>query len=188
MTDWKDIRALAIDIDGVMTRGDLLAFPDGTLLRSYNAKDTFALRMASMKGLRVAVITGARGEAVIRRFTGLGVKPEDLYLNSSNKPADLGRFCDRTGLSPDRIAYVGDDLPDLPVMKLVGLSVAPSDAVPEVRNEADVVTEEKGGCGCVRSVVTRILKAQGKWDFDPMEYSRSFSVTDTTPDKTASNG
>lgn len=187
MAEWKDIKVLAVDIDGVMTKGELLACPDGTLLRIYNAKDTFALRMASMKGLRVVVITGARGEAVIRRFTGLGTKEEDLYLNSRDKAADLKDFCRKNGVLPEHIAYIGDDLPDIPVLKLVGKSVAPADAVREVQEVAEYVTEQSGGEGCVRWTVEKILKARGLWSFDGKKYEQAFGVTDSSPDR-ASNG
>lgn len=187
MAKWKDIKVIAVDIDGVMTKGELLACPDGTLLRLYNAKDTFALRMASMKGLRIVVITGARGEAVIRRFTGLGAKEEDLYLNSRDKAADLKDFCRNNGVLPEQIAYVGDDLPDIPVLKLVGKSIAPCDAVPEVQKAVNYVAPRKGGQGCVRWTVEKILKARGQWSFDGKKYEQAFGVSDSSPDK-ASNG
>lgn len=187
MPNWKDIQVLALDIDGVMTKGELLALPDGTLLRIYNAKDTFALRMASMKGLRVVIITGARGEAVVRRFTGLGVKEEDMYLNSRDKASDLKRFCSSNNVRPEQIAYIGDDLPDIPALRLVGKSVAPADAVPEVQEAVKYITEENGGEGCVRWTVEKILKAKGLWSFDGHKYEEAFGVCDSSPDR-ASNG
>ena len=178
MTALSDIEVLALDIDGVMTDGGLLAMPDGNLLRVYNAKDTFALRMANMLGLRVVVITGARGEAVTRRFTSLGVRPEDLFLNSKDKLKILRRFCLENGFSIDRVAFVGDDLPDLPAIRESGLGVAPADAVEEVRDAADWVTVQSGGKGCVRAVVQAILESKGQWNFDAGQYECTYASTD----------
>ena len=187
MSKWKDIKVLALDIDGVMTRGELLALPDGTLLRIYNAKDTFALRMATMKGLRVVLITGARGEAVVRRFSGLGVKEEDMFLNSRDKAADFRKFCKANYIDPSQVAYIGDDLPDIPLLKLVGKSIAPADAVPEVQESVEYLTDANGGEGCVRWVVEKILKAKGLWSFDGHKYEEAFGVCDSSPDS-AANG
>lgn len=180
MTDWKDIQVLALDVDGVMTRGYLTALSDGTLLRTYNSKDTFALRMAAMKGLRIAIVSGSRGQAIEKRFLALGVRPEDLCLNSHDKGRDLCDFCERNGYELSQVAFMGDDLPDLPALKLAGISICPSDAVPEVLGIVDHVTEERGGECSVRSVVKKILLAKGLWEFDPSQYKSVFSVTDVS--------
>lgn len=175
MAQWKDIKVLALDVDGVMTRGDLLALEDGSLLRTYNAKDTFAVRLAVLKGLRVAVFTGAREKAITVRFTSLGVKEEDIYLNSRDKAKDLKHFCDKNGISPEEIAYIGDDIPDIPALKMVGKAIVPADASPEAAKAAEYMTTENGGQGCVRWVVKKTLKEKGLWDFDAGQYDAFFA-------------
>lgn len=168
------IRAIAFDIDGVMTDGGILAMSDGDLLRVFDAKDSFGVRMAKMNGLHTAVITGGSSESILKRFSVCGVDPDDIYLHSRIKLDDFNAFCLKHSLLPEEVMFFGDDLPDIPVMKASGIGVAPADAVKEVRQAADFVSPFKGGHGCIRHAVEMVLKAQGRWHLDNEMYKKMF--------------
>jgi len=170
----RTIRAIAFDIDGVMTDGGILAMPDGDLLRVFDAKDSFGVRMAKMNGLHTAIITGGSSDSIVKRFSVCGVDPDDIYLHSRVKLEDLNRFCQKHSLRLEEVMYFGDDLPDIPVMKAVGISVAPADAVVEVQAIADFVSDYNGGHGCVRDAIERVLRAQGRWQLDDELYRKMF--------------
>ena len=153
------IRAFAFDVDGVMTDGGILADLEGELFRTFNAKDGFALGMASMHGYALSIITGGRSESIRKRALTCGVKPEDVY---------------RYSLQPHQVMYVGDDIPDIPVMAACGLGACPSDAVPEVKEAADYISSLPGGRGCCREVIEMVMKLHGKWALDVAEYKRKF--------------
>ena len=160
MTEFKDIRAIAFDIDGVMTDGGILAMPDGDLLRVFDAKDSFGVRMAKMNGLHTGIITGGSSESIIKRFSVCGVDPDDIYLHSRIKLDDFNAFCQKHSLRAEEVMFFGDDLPDI--------------HVEEVRQAADFVSEFKGGHGCVRNAVEMVLKAQGRWHLDDALYKKLF--------------
>ena len=168
------IKAIAFDIDGVMTDGGILAMPDGDLLRVFDAKDSFGVRMAKMNGLHTGIITGGSSESIVKRFSYCGVKPEDIYLHSRIKLDDFNTFCQRHSLLPEEVMFFGDDLPDIPVLKACGIGVAPADAVEEVKQAADFVSPCAGGHGCVRHAVEMILKTQGRWQLDDALYKKLF--------------
>ena len=168
------IKAIAFDIDGVMTDGGILAMPDGDLLRVFDAKDSFGVRMAKMNGLHTGIITGGSSESIVKRFSYCGVEPEDIYLHSRVKLDDFNEFCQRHSLLPEEVMFFGDDLPDIPVMKACGIGVAPADAVEEVKQAADFVSPCAGGHGCVRHAVEMILKTQGRWQLDDTLYKKMF--------------
>lgn len=168
------IKAFAMDIDGVITDGSVLVSESGKPLRNFNEKDGFALRLAATQGYRLACITGGSLEAVRVRMKAYGVPAEDVYMHSCNKIADFRLFCEKYGLAADEVLYMGDDLPDLPVIMAAGLGVAPADAAPEVLSAADYVTPCNGGRGVVRNTIELVLRAQGKWVFDVEKYARMF--------------
>lgn len=168
------IRAFAFDVDGVLTDGGILANLEGELFRTFDSKDGFALRMASMHGYRLAIITGGRSESIRRRFTTCGVRPEDVYLGSRDKIEDFDDFCRRYALSREEVMYFGDDLPDIPVMRACGIGACPSDAVPEVKEAADYISAFPGGKRCCRSAVEMVMKCQGKWVLDVQQYKKKF--------------
>ena len=174
MTDLKDIKGFAFDIDGVMTDGGILADLEGQLYRTYDAKDGFAVRMASMNGYPVGVITGARSQSVRARFEGNGIPPEDVYLGSRDKITDFEDFCARHGLKQSEVMYFGDDIPDIPVILATGIGVVPSDAVDEAKEAADIVSDRPGGKCCVRRHIEQVMKAQGRWNFDVQVYKKRF--------------
>ena len=174
MTDLKDIKAFAFDIDGVMTDGGILADLEGQLYRTYDAKDGFAVRMAAMNGFPVGVITGARSQSVRARFSGNGIPPEDVYLGSRDKITDFDDFCARHGLERSEVMYFGDDVPDIPVLMAAGIGVVPSDGVDEAKEAADIVSDRPGGKCCVRRHIEQVMRAQGKWNFDVNVYKSRF--------------
>ena len=168
------IKAIAFDIDGVMTDGGILALSNGDLLRVFDSKDSFGVRMAKMNGLHTGIITGGSSESILRRFSVCGVDPEDIYLHSRIKLDDFKAFCQKHSLLPEEVMFFGDDLPDIPVMKACGIGVAPADAVEEVKQAADFISPFPGGHGCVRNAVEMVLKTQGRWQLDDALYKKMF--------------
>ncbi len=174
MTDLSSIKAFAFDIDGVATDGGVFCFSDGDLLRTYDAKDGFAIRMAVMHGYPVAVITGGSSESIRRRMVTSGIPADDIYLHCRDKRVEFKDFCQKHNLSPKDVMYFGDDVPDIDVLKKCGCGVCPSDAVEEVKEIADWVSTFPAGKGCLRECIEKTLRAQGKWTFDPDTYKKLF--------------
>ena len=170
----KGIKAFVFDVDGVLTDGGIFANLDGELLRTFDSKDGFALRMAYMHGYRLGVISGGRSESIRKRVQQCGMKAEDVYLGSRDKIEDFEDFCRKHDLGPEEIMYFGDDLPDIPVMTVCGCGVAPSDAVDDVLEAADHVSTKPGGKGCVRETIEMVMKLQGTWELDVQDYKRKF--------------
>ena len=163
------IKAFAFDVDGVFTDGSVMCFPDGDLIRTYNAKDGFALRTAYLKGYPVAIITGGFSNSIEKRFAdGLA---NEIYMKSKNKVPDFMDFCNKYNLDPSEVVFVGDDIPDIPILKICGLSVCPSDAVAEVKSACEYISIFPGGKGCVRDIIEQVLKVHNNWDFDPVAFS-----------------
>lgn len=171
---FKSIKAFAFDVDGVFTDGGILADLNGELYRTFDAKDAFAVRMASMQGYPLAIITGGRSESIRKRFRTCGVDAEDVYLGSRAKIEDFNDFCNRHNLNAEDVMYFGDDVPDIPVMVACGCGVAPADAVDEVKEIADLVSTKPGGKGCVRSTIEMVMRAQCKWELDIETYKNKF--------------
>lgn len=172
--DLSKIKAFAFDIDGVATDGGVFCFGDGDLLRTYDARDGFAIRLAVMNGYPVAVITGGSSESIRKRMITSGVKPEDVFLHCRDKREQYGIFCERYSLSPEEVMYFGDDVPDIDCMKMSGCGVCPSDAIEEVKAIAHYVTSRPGGKGCLREAIERTLREQGRWDFNAGTYNKLF--------------
>lgn len=155
------IRLFAFDYDGVFTDGTVWMLPDGTPLRSAYVRDGYAVQWAVKQGLDLAVVTGGKEAAVTARMAALGV--HQVYLGSDNKLAVMERICLEKGILPSEVAYMGDDVPDLPVLEWVGMAACPSDAIPEVRAVCDYVSPFAGGRGCVRDVLEQTLRLKGRW-------------------------
>lgn len=170
-TKLSRIKAFAFDVDGVFTDGSVLATDNGDLLRMHNAKDGFAVRMAVLAGYPVAVITGGVSQSIINRFLQLGLDRRDIYTGSHVKLPDFLDFCKCHNLSPDEVLFMGDDIPDIPVLKECGLPSAPSDAVTEVREVCDYISLYPGGKCCVRDIIEQTLKIHGKWNLSQVAYS-----------------
>lgn len=160
------ITTFIFDVDGVLTNGIVTIFPDGELVRQMNIKDGYALKTAVQKGYNVCIISGGTNEGVRKRLSALGIK--DIYLGAHNKIQQFNEYLNNHTIQPENVLYMGDDIPDYPVMKLVGLAACPKDAVPEIQDVSHYVSQKKGGNGCVRDVIEQVLKVQDKWngDFD----------------------
>ena len=159
--DLQKIRAVVFDLDGVLSSETIALGMDGTPLRTVNIKDGYAIQLALKMGLRVAIISGCKIEAVRKRYEGLGM--EDIYLGAAVKTKIYDDFIAKYGLKDDEIIFMGDDIPDLEVMRRVGCAVCPKDACPEVKAASCYVSERCGGQGCGRDVIEQVLRAQGKW-------------------------
>lgn len=159
--DLCKIKAFIFDVDGVLSPSVIPMNSDGEPVRMLNVKDRYALGRAVKSGFQVAVITGAKTTAVRLYYEQMGIK--NLYMDSVDKFDDLNEFMSKSGLSFDQILYSGDDIPDLKVMKHVGLPVAPADAAYEIRNVAKYISHLNGGDGIARDVIEQVLKAQDKW-------------------------
>jgi 3-deoxy-D-manno-octulosonate 8-phosphate phosphatase (KDO 8-P phosphatase) len=161
----RKIRVLLMDVDGVMTDGRvyLQSFPGGEAfeLKAFHSQDGAGLQLARMAGLRTGVITGRESAAMTRRAGENGM--EFVYQGRSEKTASYEEILRRAQAGDAEVAFIADDLPDLPVLRRVGLAVAVANAVPEIKDAAHLVTKRQGGDGAVREVIEFILKAQGKW-------------------------
>ena len=159
--DLNKIRAIIFDIDGVLSAETINLDADGVPLRTVNIKDGYAIQLAMKLGLRIAILTGARVDSVRVRYEGLGV--EDIYIGCAVKLETYDRFLAKYGLSDDEVMYMGDDIPDLEVMRRAGCPVCPKDACPEIKDVSVYISDRKGGYGCGRDVIEQTLRAQGKW-------------------------
>lgn len=159
--DLTKIKAFIFDVDGVLSPDSIPLSDTGVPMRMVNIKDGFAISQAIKCGYGVAIITGGDAESVYMRFAKLGV--EHIYMKSRIKINDFNDYIKKTGYKPEEIIYVGDDLPDMPVMKEVGLPVAPADAAPEIKAIAKYISHCNGGMGVGRDVIEQVMKTQGKW-------------------------
>jgi 3-deoxy-D-manno-octulosonate 8-phosphate phosphatase (KDO 8-P phosphatase) len=158
----RRLRLVLSDVDGVLTDGTVLLLPGGGEGRSFHIRDGLAVVLAHRCGLRTGVLSGRSSEVVARRAAELGMAI--VRQGARDKGAALHEILAETGLGPHEVAYIGDDVNDLPVIAEVGLSAAPADAPLEVRLQAFMVTEARGGRGCLREFVEAILRARGEWE------------------------
>ena len=150
---FSEISTFFFDIDGVFTNNTLLITDQGAFLRSMNVRDGYAVKRAIRAGYQVVVITGGSSPGVQSRLEGLGI--EHIYAGKEQKLEVFDRVVVEMDLSPSEILYLGDDLPDYPVMRKVGLPCCPSDAVPEILGLSKYVSPYRGGEGCVRDVIEK---------------------------------
>ncbi len=155
------IKLLLMDCDGVLTDGRLWLTEDGDEQKSFNTHDGLGLTLLHRAGLKSGIITGRSSRAVTRRAAELGV--EFVRQGEPNKIAAFEQVLQQAGLAEGEVAFVGDDLPDIPIMKRAELAVSVADAIEETRLVAHYVTRARGGRGAIREVVELILKAQGRW-------------------------
>jgi 3-deoxy-D-manno-octulosonate 8-phosphate phosphatase (KDO 8-P phosphatase) len=157
----KTIRAFVFDVDGVFTDNRILVTDNGEFLRTMNVRDGLVVKMAVQAGFQIGIITGGSSEGVKNRFKMLGV--EEYYSGVGDKWPAMQAFMQRTGIPATAVCYMGDDLPDVPLLRKVGLSCCPADAIPEVLAVCDYISPLPGGAGCVRDVLEKAMKLQGKW-------------------------
>jgi len=158
----RGLRLVLSDVDGVMTDGTVLLLPGGGEAKSFHIRDGLGIVLAHRAGLRTGLISGRASLSVARRAAEL--KMAVVRQGVEDKRAAVLEILDEEGLKPQQLAYMGDDLGDLPVMREVGLSAAPADAPFEVRSEAFMVTDARGGHGCLRELLEAILRARGDWE------------------------
>lgn len=159
--DLKKIRALVFDVDGVLSKETIPMYPTGEPMRTVNIKDGYALQLAVKAGFYVAIITGAKTEAVKVRYRGLGIT--DVYIGVSVKKDIFEDFMYQYELLPEQIMYMGDDIPDYEVMQICGLPCCPADASTDIKEISKYVSPINGGDGCGRDVIEQVMRAQGKW-------------------------
>lgn len=157
-----DITTFIFDVDGVLTDGTVTVTTDGELLRTMNVKDGFALKTAIDAGFNICIISGGSNEGVRKRLSGLGIK--DIHLSAKNKIDQLNTYLSENNINSSQVLYMGDDIPDFPVMKMSSLPCCPQDAVPEIKAISKYISHKKGGRGAVRDVIEQVLKVHGKWN------------------------
>ena len=159
-----DVEAIVFDVDGVMTDGGIIPLADGDFIRKYNAKDGYALAYAVKHNCNIGVISGGFGKTLACRLNRLGIKHQ--YLGCLDKIAAIDDFIAKTGVKRENILYMGDDIPELEVLRYVGIPVAPADACSEVLQTVIYISEYNGGAGAVRDIIEQVLRVKGMWALD----------------------
>ncbi|HZS46758.1 MAG TPA: HAD family hydrolase [Blastocatellia bacterium] len=165
----QNVKILIMDCDGTLTNGLITILPDGDETKSFDVRDGHGLSMAIRAGLRTAVITGRKSSSVEHRIEGLGI--HHLYQNVKHKIEPFEAILERESLNRTEVAYVGDDVTDIPVMRAVGFAATVPEAGSETKQFAHYVTSARAGHGAIREIIELILKVQGKWDPLMKEYA-----------------
>ncbi len=155
------IKAFVFDIDGVLSLQTIALNVFGTPNRTVNLRDGYALQLAVKKGYYVGIISGSNSKEYLKRLKYLGIT--DVYLNSRSKSDHFREFLKKYNLHESEVMYMGDDIPDLNVMKMAGIPVCPSDADIEIKQVSLYISDRKGGEGCVRDVIEQVLRLHDKW-------------------------
>ena len=158
---FREVTTFIFDVDGVLTNSQLLVMEDGSLLRQMNVRDGYAIKRALQANYRVAIITGGNSMGVVERLQALGVV--DVYYGVQDKVEAYRAFMELHELDDAGVLYMGDDVPDYEVMRLVGFPACPQDACPEILSLAKYVSHRGGGAGAVRDVIERTLRVKGQW-------------------------
>lgn len=159
--DLQRIRAIVLDVDGVLSAQTITLASDGEPLRTVNIKDGYAIQLACKQGLRIGIITGGDTQAVRLRYERLGVK--DLYMKTAVKLTAYEDFIEKYALRDEEVMYMGDDVPDFEVMTRCGCPCCPADACADIKNVSLYVSHYPGGQGCVRDIIEQTMRAQNKW-------------------------
>ncbi len=160
----RKVRAIALDVDGVLTDASLFYGTQGEALKRFSARDGFGIKLAAMEGIPVAILSGRMAPPLAARLADLGI-PDDLVIQGSrDKGLDIARLARRLDIAAADIAFMGDDVPDLPALRAVGLAACPADAVPEVKDLCHFVSTADGGRGAVRELVELVLRSRSRWD------------------------
>lgn len=160
------ITTLVFDVDGVLTDGTLLVLPEGVMARRMNIKDGYALQLAIKKGYHVVIISGGNSPEVQDRLNKLGVT--QVFMQVTNKVAKLTEYLESNNIGWNEVLFMGDDIPDLNLMKKVAVPCCPRDAVEEIRTAAKYISHLNGGFGCGRDVIEKVLKVRGHWSDDTL--------------------
>jgi 3-deoxy-D-manno-octulosonate 8-phosphate phosphatase (KDO 8-P phosphatase) len=160
---FKKITTFIFDVDGVLTDGTVLVLENGLQARRMNIKDGFALQMAEKNGYKVLIISGSNSPQVVDRLQKLSIT--DIHMSVLDKKQFLLDFMSTNKLKAEEVLYMGDDLPDLPAMSVVGLPCCPADAVIEVKEAVQYISPINGGNACVRDVIEKVLKLNDHWSY-----------------------
>ena len=158
---FRSVRTFIFDVDGVFTNGNIIVLENGHLLRTMNIRDGYAVKIAIRHGYKIIIISGGKSSGVVQRLRNLGVT--NIHIGVENKLEVYEELLEMLELDQDEILYMGDDIPDYEVMRKVGLPVCPSDAVPEIKKMVQYISPLKGGEGCVRDVIEKVLKLNAQW-------------------------
>ena len=159
-----NINLIVLDLDGVLTNGKILLNTDGEWLRQMDVKDGYAIQLAKKSGFEVAVVSGSFSSQAEQRLKKLGV---DIFIQgASRKSEDLLHLMQQLSLKNENILYVGDDIPDIDAFYLAGVKACQADAVHEIKETADFISSKNGGDGCVREIIEKVMRVQGKWSTD----------------------
>jgi len=169
--NFSHIRVLALDVDGVLTDGRIIIGNEGELCKNFHCQDGLGIAVAQRYGLAVAIITGRTSAILEHRAKELGVTL--LFTGVQDKAVALQKLAQQTGTKYEEIAYMGDDLNDLPALHLAGIALAPANAVPDVLKRVDYVTQKSGGHGAVREAIEKIMQAKGLWEMLVNDYSKN---------------
>ncbi|MTB50929.1 HAD family hydrolase [Lewinella sp. W8] len=165
---FAEISTFILDVDGVLTNSQLLIMENGQLLRQMNVRDGYAIKRALDTGYRVCIITGGKSQGVVSRLRGLGVT--DVYYGIHDKVEAYQEYLMIHDLKDEEVLYMGDDMPDYELMRLVGFPTCPKDACPEILSLSAYISGARGGEGCVRDVIEKTLRLNGDWrPVDPEE-------------------
>ena len=164
------IKGFVFDVDGVLTDGTISLHGDGEMVRTMHTKDGYALQLAAKQGFEVLIISGAVSSSVKNRLEKLGI--HHVYMGTKNKLQKLQEIILNLDITGEDLLFMGDDVPDIDAMRFCGLACAPKDACTDVMQIAGYVSPFAGGKGCVRDVIEKVLKLQGKWEFTPEIASR----------------
>jgi len=157
----KKITTFILDVDGVLTNGKILITSKGKMLREMNTKDGFIIKYALDKGFKIFIISGGTNKGVKERLKDLGI--DEIFLGDHAKKDTYEKLIKKYNLQKNEIVYMGDDIPDIPVMKKIGVPCCPNDAVPDVKQISIYVSKKNGGEGCVRDIIEQTLRVQNKW-------------------------
>lgn len=162
LSKFKNIKTFIFDIDGVFTNNEILINEEGHMLRSMNVRDGYAVKRALSSGYRLIIITGGKSEGVNKRMGFLGIT--EVYSGIQDKLSLYLKILEENQFKEEEILYMGDDLPDIKVMKRVGLACCPADSVPEIIAISSYISPFPGGATCVRDVIEKVMKLNNQWD------------------------
>lgn len=158
---FKKVKAFAFDVDGVFTNGDVLVGENGDQLRTFNIKDGYALQLAIKSGYPVLIVSGGKSKGVVFRFESLGVK--DIFMNEADKVSVLKGWIKENKIDLEDVLFMGDDVPDMAVMKIIGFPACPTDAIEDIKSLCHYISPKGGGKGAVRDVIEKVMRLQGTW-------------------------
>lgn len=159
--DLTSVKAIIFDVDGVLSLSTIQMSPAGLPVRTVNIKDGYAIQLAIKMGMKIAIISGGTDPSIEERYRKLGMK--DIFMSCSTKIQVLNQYLADNHLSADEVIYVGDDIPDYEIMKVVGCPCCPADACSDIKEISTYVSPYEGGKGCARDIIEQILRAKGLW-------------------------